>query len=727
MSPHTMPVIRHCCSGRLRLHWTGLRHPALRADYLEAWLAQRAGLLQVRANVAGACLVAEFDERPGVFEAIALALSQIPAEAYAQKCLDHLPTPRRLADALFHSALAAGGMLLPPRPRLGLAAVMGAPVLLRGAETLFNRGLRAKTLDMATVGFALATGEASSALGISAMVMVGEYLRQATEDRAGALLRSLLAPPVENVRVERALAGTGQNVPPQEAVVAFAEVQPGDIVLVAAGEVVPVDGLVERGTALVDKSAITGEATPMEVAPGDVMLAGSVLAHGSLALRAVRTGPECTTARIAALMNKCLRDKSRPERLSDRLADRLAPLTLLLGAGLWAATGDSRRALAVLTIDYACAVKLSAPVVVKSSMYAAARAGVLVKSGSALDELAQADTVVFDKTGTLTTGRLAVADVLVLPGLGLDEDELLALAASAEERWTHPVARALVDEALRRGLTLLPAWGTQCATALGVRALVGWGKVHREVLVGSLLFLEQACGVAGYCGQEGLLRAEGKVLVHVALDGRPVGVIALRDELRPEAGAVITALRERGVQRVVLLTGDHEAAARAIFCSQIGAAAPDEIQAGLSPEDKAQVVRQLRLAGARVAVVGDGINDAPALLAASVGVCVAGDALPGGGVAGLTRDSACIVLLRPGLWGLVAVRDIAARAARILKSCFGTGVAVNSGLLLMAGAGKLSPLVAAALHNGTTFAILGGAALRAGATLPSSEKSTAGS
>lgn len=662
--------------------------------------------------------MARFDEdagpRQGVFEDIAAALAELPPEAYAPRPPQTARQPRRLADALAASVLAAGGMLLPPSPRLALASAMAAPVLLRGVDSLASRGLKAKSLDMASVGFALATGDSSSALGICAMVVVGEYLRQATEDKAGALLRTLLAPPVGTVRVERPDA----NGRPQELQLAAEALRPGDLVLVGTGEMLAVDGLAVRGEALVDKGVISGESAPVEAVPGDEVPAGAVLAHGSLAVRALRTGAECATARIAALMDKSLREKSRPERLSDRLADRLAPLSLAFGAGIYAATGSASRALSVLTVDYACAVKLSAPVVVKATMHAAARAGILLKGGSPLDELARADTIVFDKTGTLTTGRMTVADIVLAPGCGLDEDGLIRLAASAEERWTHPVARALAAEARRRGLALLPACEADCATGLGARALVGEADLRRDVAVGSGRFLTRTCGQGALCTGDAALRAQGKTVVHVAVDGRPAGIVALRDELRPEAGEVIAALRRRGVRRVLLLTGDHPDAAAAALAGLSGPCAPDEVRAGLTPDDKEKAVRELRRSGSRVAVVGDGVNDAPALLAGDVGVCVAGDELGGGTVAALTRDAAGIVLLSGGLRGLLAARQAAERAGRVLRGCFATGVAVNSALLVAAASGKISPLAAAALHNGTTFAILSAAGLAAGRPLP---------
>jgi Cu2+-exporting ATPase len=712
------PKLRHRCPGRLRLRWAGLRHPDLRADWLEAWLPHRCGLDLVRVNAAGATLVTEFRERPGVFEAISNALAALPPEAYAPSSARSEPQPRRLADALFSLGLAGAGMLLPQGPRMGLAAGMAAPVVLRGVDALVRRGLTARTLDLATTSFALATGDPSSALGIAAMVVLGDYLRQATEDRAGGLLRTLLAPAAEGVRLDRAATGEA----PHEEIVPFAEVRPGDLLLVAPGETLAVDGVVERGQALVNTSVISGESAPVEAACGEELQAGCAVLRGRVAVRALRTGAESATARIAAMMERTLREKSRPELESDRLADRLAPLSLVFGAGIYAATGSARRALSVLTVDYACAVKLSAPVVVKSSMYAAARAGVLAKGGSALDALARADVVVFDKTGTLTSGRMAVREILPAPDSGLDEDALIRIAASAEGRWNHPAARALRAEAANRGLALLETEGEDCSAALGVRARLnacGMSGHCLDVAVGSGRYVLEACGPEAACPGAELFCGQGRTLAHVAVDGAPAGVIALSDELRSEAGRVIAGLRARGVKRVLLFTGDSEEAAQTVLAGLCGDEAPDEVRAGLSPEQKALAVRELREAGACVAVVGDGINDAPALLAADVGVCAAGEGRAGDAVAAITRDAAGIVLLREGLAGLLDARDIAARASRLMRICFGTGAAANSALLVAAGAGTLSPLAAAALHNGTTFALLSGAGLAASRPLAS--------
>lgn len=683
------PRLIHATSRRLRLRWSTLLHPALDPDYLEAWLEQLPGVTAARVNPRAACLVLTHDGRPGLLDDMRAALADVPAAAFSR------PAParprRRLLDVAAHLATALALRLLPPGLGLAGAALLGVPAILRGLDILLTRGIKAPVLDMATIGFSLLRGDASAAAGISSMVVIGEYLRQTTEDRSNGLLKSLLAPPVERVRVERP-DGREETVP-------FAEVREGDLVLCGPGETLAVDGVVERGRALLSTSAITGEAAPEEASEGRSVLSGSLVADGRLGVRASRDAGESSMARIAGFMKRTLAEKSPCERLSDRMADRLTLLTLGMGAALYAATGDAGRALSALAVDYVCSVKLPAPVVTKATMYAAAKRGVLVKSGTALDALARARVMVFDKTGTLTRGEPEVKDLRVLSGV--DPNRLLLLAASAEERWGHPAGRALINAARKRGLALLPARDTDCAAAQGVAAVVDGVAVR----AGSGLFLKQggiSCApLEHWAGEMG---RRGDSLVFVALDGRPAGVLGLRDGLRPEATGVLAGLRKRGVERIVVLTGDRKEAADALLGGLEGL---DEVRAGLGPEDKARIVAGLRAEGRGVAVVGEGLNDAPALLAGDVGVCLAGQS-------GLTRESAGIVLLRQDLRGLLAARDLAVRAGNMLRGCFTTGLAVNTGLLLAAGAGRLSPVSAAALHNGNTFTLLGLAAWACG-------------
>lgn len=681
-----LPEVVHQTARRIRLRWRRLLCPSLSAEYLEAWIGRLEGVVGVRVNPRACSIAVEYDGRESMGRNLVDELVHAPEAVFSRS--EPAGPRRRLADAAFHGVAAASMPLLPMALQAPAAALMGAPSLVRGIDTLLTQGLKARVLDMATIGFSLLRGDYVAASAISAMVVTGEYLRQATEDRSNGLLRSLVADPVENVRIERDGC---------ELVVDYEAVRAGDIVLVGVGELIPVDGEVVSGAALVDKSSLTGEFDPVSVKADDSVSSGCAVIEGRIRVLAVRTGAETAMARIAGLMERALREKSEPERRSDLLADRLTPVTLGLGAVIYAATGDAGRALSVLTVDYACAVKLPAPVVIKTAMYAAARRGVLIKSGSAMDAFAGADALVLDKTGTLTTGTLALE--CVAPCADLDAGELLRLAAAVEAGHAHPVGRAIVEGARTRGLVIPPVDDADLSIAHGVSGHLEGALIR----VGSHHFIAEDCGIE--CGgserEAARMRREGMSVVHVSKDRTLLGLIGLREKVREEAGEVLTALRGLGVRRVVVLTGDHPQTADRLKTLLPGV---DEIRAGLMPEEKAQVVRELQQAGHRVAVVGDGVNDAPAFICADVGLCMSGGT-------GLARESAGIVLLRDTLDGLVEVRRIAARAGRVLDRCFQAGVTVNTGLLLAAGAGWLTPTTAAAIHNTTTFTILGAAAL----------------
>jgi Cu2+-exporting ATPase len=322
-------------------------------------------------------------------------------------------------------------------------------------------------------------------------------------------------------------------------------------------------------------------------------------------------------ARISRFLETSLRTRSRAQQRSDELAERLVPTTFALGLGIFLLTRDVRRAAAVLTVDYSCAIKLAGPVAMKTAMYTAAHNGVLLKGAQALDTLTRVDTLVFDKTGTLTRGALEITDIV--PAGRMTEEELLALAASAEEHYTHPVARAVVAEAKRRGLTLPSTGQVDFIVAHGVSAYVD----ESRVLVGSEHFIaeDENINCSRLKRKAGTLRRQGKSLLYVARDDSLEGIIALRDALRPEAPQVLRDLKALGIRRIVALTGDHPDTARAVARRLDGL---DEIHWDLKPEDKAAIVKRLQEEGHVLAFAGDGVNDAPALVTADIGICMPG-------------------------------------------------------------------------------------------------------
>ena len=684
-APGRGPRIVHQTATRLRIRWRRLLAPDLDADYLSAWLGNLPGVKDVRVNPGGSCIVVAHDGRDDAVEGILAALAAPPTQAFQSK--KSMVPRRRLADAAFYGVLAGAVPFLPPAAQGVVATAMGAGTVLRGADTLINEGLKARTLDMATIGASLLRADFATASSIAAWVVAGEYLRDLNDDRSNSLLKRLIADPVDEVWVDRG---------GREYAVGFDEVVPGDVALFGSGELVAVDGAVRQGKAMLDTGSITGESAPVMVSAGDRVLSGSVVVEGRLKVDVLRGGAQTNMARIAEFMTRALGEQSLTERKSARLADALAPITFGLAAALYAATGDMERALSVLTIDFACAVKLPSPVVLKTSMYAAAKEGVLFKSGTALEQLAEVDAVVFDKTGTLTMGELSITDIVLAQGN--DEDEFLRLAAAVEDRYGHPIGRGVIREAERRGLPPREAVDVDLSVAHGVSGMVD-GQL---VSVGSLHFINDDRGVdcSALAAETAKLHSQGKSLVYVARGDRLEGVAALRDTVRPEADDVVGFLRDSGISKIIMLTGDHEDTAKS-FASTFPHI--DEFLYELSPEDKAAVVASLKNAGHRVAVVGDGVNDAPAFTAADVGICMSRSK-------GLARESAQVVLESDSLAGLITARTVALRVDGILQACFNAGVGVNVGLLLAAGAGMLRPASAAALHNLNTFAILGAAA-----------------
>lgn len=480
----------------------------------------------------------------------------------------------------------------------------------------------------------------------------------------------------------------------------MSEVLIGDVVVCGAGELVPVDGEVLDGEASVNQSSISGESLPVHVRAGDEASSGSVIEEGRVKIRARRVGGDTSMARISRFLENSLRTRPEAQRQSDELADRLVPATFALGIGLFLLTRDIRRAAAVLTADYSCAIKLANPVAMKTAMYTAAHEGVLLKGSQALDGLARVDTLIFDKTGTLTRGALEVTDVV--PAGSMTPEGLLALAASAEEHYAHPVARAVLAEARRRDLVLPFTSRVDFIVAHGVSAFVDGSRV----LVGSEHFIAEDEGIdcSRVDRQTRGLRGEGKSILFVARDNTIEGVIALRDALRPEAPQVLQAMKRLGIRRIMALTGDHRDTARAV-ARQLDAL--DEIHWELKPEDKAAIVRGLLEKGHSVAFAGDGVNDAPALVTADLGIC-----MPGG--ADLARESAQVVLLKDDLQTLVTARRIADRTRQTIENCFRASVGVNTLFLLLAGSGFMPPLVSAVLHNANTLGILAYAALSQG-------------
>ena len=674
--------ILHRLPGRLRVGLPRLGQRGYAAESIETWLYALPGVMSSRANVRRGCVVIEF----------------IPQQVSTHQVLDHLaeyvPDPSiphrdHQDDGLL--ALVSSGLtlaLLPwvsPTWKWVLAALNVSPTLAQGADTLLRRGIKVEVLDAVAVGLSMARGELYPALVTHGLLTLGGYLEQRTARRSDQLLQRLLHPPPTWAWVER----DGALVQ-----VADTELRVGDLIEVGCGERVPVDGRVVGGVALVDQAAVTGEHVAVRKEPYRRVISGSVVCEGRLRIEATAVGAETSVARVAHFIRTALTRRSTTWREAERLANQRVYFTLVSGALVYALTRNIQRLQAVFLVDYACALKLGVPIGIKVGMACAARHGVLMRGGEAIERLAAVDTVVFDKTGTLTHSELTVTEVEVLqPQPDVDPATLLALVASVEEHAVHPIAEAVVSAAKAQGLQHVAHGEVDYLVAHGLSAQMPSGRI----IIGSRHYLEAHEGIdfAPYAERIATLYAAGRIVLFVGNAQGPLGLIALRDTLRAETPATLARLRQLGIRHLVMISGDRQQRALALG-EELGF---DAIHAEVSAEDKAQLIRQLQATGAQVAFVGDGINDGPALSIADVGI-----AMPRG--AEIARATADLVLLDDRLAAIIEARQIATATLQRIQFNVRAAIGINTALLLGALSGRISPLASAILHNGTTIGVL---------------------
>jgi Cu2+-exporting ATPase len=554
-------------------------------------------------------------------------------------------------------------------------ALCGLPVAGRAMRALLRREVTIDVLDLIAVTLLLLTGDALAA-GVSVcLIETGERIRRRATGRARRVLRGWLGANPRGIRVLR--GGSEPRVP-------GASVEIGDHVVVYPGETVPVDGVVSAGLGLVDTRSWTGESLPRDVGPGTAILAGSGLADGRVVIEVTAAGEDTRAGRLAAALEEALAADTRVSDMARRIADRFV-LPVLAASGLiFVLTRNVSSVVAMLIFDYGTGVRIGIPTTVLTTMVAGARRRVLFKSGHAVEELGRVDTIVFDKTGTLTSGVLAVVAVEAVDGV--DADHALRLAAAAEGHLPHPIARAIRRAARSRRLELPePEW-VRYRPGGGVEARVD----GRDVLVGDRRLLEEVAVDLP------LSPRPESLTVFVAADGRCLGRVRFRDRIKDSARQVVVDLRRAGVERFWLASGDHHAAASAV-CRQLGL---DGYHARMMPEAKAALVRRMVGEGRRVAVVGDGINDAPAMAEAHVSVAV-----PRG--ADLARETADVVLLSEDLRDLVTAIDLSRSGMRIIRQNIGVVAVPNTVGMLLAGTSRISPLLATLLNNGSTLLAAG--------------------
>jgi Cu2+-exporting ATPase len=579
-----------------------------------------------------------------------------------------------LALSTAAAIVALGGSPLTPFLLAGAAV----PVFRRAHHALFRQSrLNVDVLDASATTVLAWQAQFGTAAIMVWLISLGDLLRHFTMRRSLRTIEGMY----EGDALSCWALRDGKKVR-----VKVRELRPGDEVVVYPGESIPVDGVVQSGEAAVDQKMLTGESIPVIKGPGDEVFAGTLNTEGKLYLRAEKVGAETMAASIVQFLLNAPIGETRTQQYEQLFADRLVPYSFLGAGGSLIATASAEMAASLLIVDFGTGIRVAAPTAVLATMARAARRRILVKGGRCLERLAEVDAVVFDKTGTLTTGVPEVVAV-VAAGPIEDEDAVLRLAAAAEARLTHPVAQAILRAASARGLSIPDRQASDYRIGLGVRALVDGATV----LVGSGRFLASH-GVEpdGRLGN-GRIPA-GTPELFVAVDGALAGRIAYRDPLRPEAAAVVRALRARGIEEVAMLTGDREGVARPIA----GAVGIDRVVAEVFPDQKAEFVRALQARGRTVAVVGDGINDSLCLAQADVGIAVLGSS-------DVARETAHVALLEQSLWKVPEALDIAREAVGLIRQGWALNYYPNCAAIGLTLLGLTGPIGTTLISNGAAL------------------------
>lgn len=696
-------TVQSDAAGRIRLRAPWFRNDARRAVAIEDGVEQVPGVRAVHAYPRTASIVVWYSPKRCDKDAI---MAAIEAAATVSRDLVPVRAPRSAdvtnADVL---RMAVGGTalvllgirryvfarppLLGPTSRLaatGVTVFTGYP-FLRGALRTLRGGRSAGTdvlVSAATIA-SLVLRENVVALTVLWLLNIGEYLQDLTLRRTRRAIANLLQGNQDTVWV-RLDDGT-------EVEIATAELRIGDDVVVHDQVALPVDGVVVDGEAIVDQSAITGENLPVAVATDARVYAGSVVVRGRLVVRAEAVGSETTIGRIISRVEEAQQHRAPIQTVGESFSRRFVPASFLLSAMTLVVTRDVRRAMTMLLVACPCAVGLSTPTAISAAIGNGARRGILIKGGSHLEEAGRVDAVVFDKTGTLTVGRPVVTN-LVAFHKDWEPEQVLAYAASSEIHSRHPLAEAVIRSTQERHIEIPPHEECEVLVGLGMRT---WAD-GRTLLLGSPSLLRQENVRVTKKATEWVdnLRKQSETPLLLAVDGKLVGLISLRDEIRPEAADVLNRLRANGVRRIVMLTGDHPDTA-AVVAEHLGIT---EWQAEVLPEDKLAAVRRLRDEGHVVAMVGDGVNDAPALAEADIGIAMG---LGGTDVAVETAD---VALASDDLSRLLDVRDLGGRAVEVIRQNYAMSIAVNALGLLIGAGGALSPVLAAVLHNASSVAVV---------------------
>ncbi|WP_302946567.1 heavy metal translocating P-type ATPase [Ruthenibacterium lactatiformans] len=678
-------TILHESRGRIRFRLRQKQMTLAQADLLEAWIQGKSWCRQVTVHERTCCVVLYYEgTRQAVLNEIRHFSWQEAEQTTALPAHSSWALNREFEEKLVAKVVckAACTLFLPPPLRIARIFWHMVPFVRRGLRCLLRRRVKVELLDALSISISAFRGDFDTAGTVMFLLEVGELLEEWTRKKSVADLARCMS-----LNVDRVWLRTTQG----EVLVPVSQIQPGDAVVVRAGGIIPVDGLVLEGEVTVNQASLTGESIPVPKRPGGAVYAGTVVEEGECVLEVKQASGQSRYDQIVHMIEQSEQMKSEAESKAANLADKLVPYTFAGSLLSFALTRNVTRALSVLMVDFSCALKLAMPLAVLSAMREAGRSHITVKGGKFLEAVAAADTIVFDKTGTLTHACPRVAQVV--PFGGKEEAEMLRLAACLEEHFPHSMANAVVEEAKRRGLRHEEYHSkVEYLVAHGIASTVD----GERVLIGSAHFVFEDEGCVIPEGEQERFDALPPEYSHLylAVGGQLAAVICISDPLREEAKEVLSALRALGITSTVMLTGDSYCTAAAI-AAQVGV---DDFRAGVLPADKAEYVARLRREGHTVLMVGDGINDSPALSEADAGIAISDGAA-------IAREIADITIAADSLWELVELRRIAMALMARIHSNYRFVIGFNGALIALGVAGVLPPATSATLHNLSTLGV----------------------
>ena len=678
-------TIVHESRGRMRLRLRQKNMTIRQADLLETWLKGQPWTREAVVHERTGCVIVTYTgNREAVLSALgaftwAGAESSVTLPDHSTRALN-----REFQEKLVGKVAvkAAAALFLPAPLRIARIVWHMIPFLHRGLRCLGHRQIKVEMLDALSIGISVCRRDFGTAGTVMFLLEIGELLEDWTRKKSVADLAESLSLHVDRVWLK---TEAGEVLTP------IGQIRPGDRVVVRAGSVIPLDSVVAKGEITVNQASLTGESVPVAKRPGGAVYAGTVVEEGESVLEVKQASGQSRYDQIVEMIQRSEQMKSAAEAKASNLADKLVPYTFAGSLVSLALTRNLTRALSVLMVDFSCALKLAMPLAVLSAMREAGREHITVKGGKFLEAVASADTIVFDKTGTLTHACPRVARVI--PFNGKDEAEMLRLAACLEEHFPHSMANAVVEEAKRRGLSHEERHAkVEYLVAHGIASSVD----GEQVCIGSahFIFEDEKCVIPE--GEENKFDALPPEFsqLYLAIDGVLSAVICISDPLREEAREVLSALRNLGVKKLVMLTGDSPRTAASI-AEQLGV---DDFRAGVLPADKAEYVAAMRREGHTVLMVGDGINDSPALSEADAGIAISDGAA-------IAREIADITIAADSLWELVRLRQLAMGLMRRIRNNYRFVIGFNGTLIGLGVAGILPPTTSAMLHNLSTLGV----------------------